>query len=196
LEPLQGIPGTVGAALRMNAGGKYGAIASHVRRVYGFERDGSPFKLTPAECGFAYRGSNLGERLVIGCELELEPGDPAAGRQRLLDILKEKCRSQPVKARSAGCVFKNPSQPGAPPAGKLIDESGLKGCRVGGASVSLLHANFLVCGSGATASDVARLIQLVRQRVFEDSGIKLDLEIETWGFAEGELLPPEWVRAA
>src|SRR5208283_1448631 len=136
LEGLQGIPGTVGAALRMNAGGKYGEISKSVRRVYGLERDGSPFDLTPAECGFAYRSSNLGNRLVIGCELDLTPGDPAAGRRRMAQILREKCRTQPVQARSAGCVFKNPRRPGVPSAGRLIDEAGLKGCQVGGASVS------------------------------------------------------------
>lgn len=185
LECLQGVPGTVGAALRMNAGGKYGEIAARVRRVSGFEADGSPFHFDARECGFVYRNSALGGRIVMACELELQPGDAAASALRLTAILAEKCRSQPVSARSAGCVFKNPKLPGIPPAGMLIDQLGLKGRRIGGASVSTLHANFLICEKSATAADLAALIRLIRARVFSERGVALELEVETWGFSTG-----------
>jgi len=144
LECLQGVPGTVGAALRMNAGGKYGEICTRVRRVFGFERDGSAFDVNAEQCGFTYRDSALAGHIVAGCELDLEEGDPMESRDRMDQILREKCATQPLKARSAGCVFKNCKTPGVPPTGKLIDDLGFKGYRIGGASVSSLHANFLI----------------------------------------------------
>jgi len=189
LECLQGIPGTVGAALRMNAGGKYGDIGRRVRRVSGLEYSGAPFEWSAEECGFMYRGSKLSGRIVTGCELELPRGDPAIGRMLLAEVYGDKAASQPLAARSAGCVFKNPSQAGLPPAGKLLDDLGLKGLRVGGASVSTLHANFLICEGQTLARDVAGLIRLVRQRVYEARGVLLELEIEVWGMEPEELLP-------
>ena len=187
LECLQGVPGTVGAALRMNAGGKHGEIGQRVRRVEGFEKDGSPFNFDVRDCGFTYRNSALGGRIVMGCELELEPGIEEKSQQTLTDILSEKCRTQPMNARSAGCVFKNPKSPGIPPAGKLIDELGLKGARIGGASVSTKHANFLICEAGANARDLVELIRLLRGRALHERGVKLELEVETWGFSADEL---------
>ncbi len=190
LECLQGVPGSVGAALRMNAGGKYGEIGSRVRHVSGFELDGKPFEFDTAACGFTYRHSRLAGRIVTACELQLTPGEPCAGQRLLTDILREKTASQPMNARSAGCVFKNPRVPGVLAAGKLVDEVGLKGLRVGGASVSTKHANFLVCDrEGASSSDLAELIRTIRGRVYQERGVLLELEIETWGLADEELRP-------
>lgn len=196
LECLQGVPGTVGAALRMNAGGKYGEICSRVRRVRGFERDGRPFDFAPEACGFTYRNSQLGGRIVTDCELELEAGDQAEGEEMMLRILREKCASQPVSSRSAGCVFKNPKIEGVPPAGRIIDELGMKGRRVGGASVSTLHANFLICDGRASASDLAELIRSIRGEVLERRGVMLELEVEVWGLEAEELLPARSTRVA
>ena len=187
LECLQGVPGTVGAALRMNAGGKHGEVGQRVRRVNGFEKNGSPFSFDVRECGFIYRNSALGGRIVMDCEMELEAGDAEESKQTLTDILSEKCRTQPMNARSAGCVFKNPKIPGVPPAGRLIDEMGLKGARIGGASVSTLHANFLVCEAGAVANDLVNLIRTIRRSALEQRGVSLELEVEAWGFSAGEL---------
>ncbi len=187
LECLQGVPGTVGAALRMNAGGKHGEIGTRVRRVNGFEKDGSPFSFNVRDCGFVYRNSALGSRIVMDCEMELEAGDFERSKQTLTDILSEKCRTQPMNARSAGCVFKNPKILGVPPAGRLIDEMGLKSARVGGAFVSAKHANFLVCENGATARDLVELIRLIRTRALNERGVKLELEVEAWGFPAGAL---------
>ncbi|HLX63540.1 MAG TPA: UDP-N-acetylmuramate dehydrogenase [Planctomycetota bacterium] len=199
LECLQGVPGTVGAALRMNAGGKYGEIGSRVRRVNGFEKDGTPFSFDVGECGFVYRDSALGSRIVMDCDLQLERGDPKTGERKLREILSEKCKSQPVNARSAGCVFKNPTKENIvlrdddngnekiPPAGMLIDQLELKGVRFGNASISMKHANFLIAEHGARAGDLAELIRLIRRRALRERGIRLDLEVETWGFADNEL---------
>ena len=187
LECLQGVPGTVGAALRMNAGGKYGEIGSRVRRVHGLENSGAAFQFDTNQCGFTYRNSLLGGRIVMECELELQPGDRTQSELQMREILTEKCRSQPVDARSAGCAFKNPKLSGIPPAGMLIDQLGLKGARVGGASVSHKHANFLVCEQGATAGDLAALIRLIRGRALRERSVELQLEVETWGFSADEL---------
>lgn len=196
LECLQGVPGTVGAALRMNAGGKYGEICKAVRRVRGFLYDGNPFDWSADECDFVYRNSGLSGRIVTECELELAQGDPEQSKKLMAQILHEKCASQPVNARSAGCVFKNPKQSGIAPAGKLIDQLGLKNMRVGGAVVSKLHANFLICEGGAAASDLSRLVRTIRQRVLDAYGIMLEMEVEVWGMAADELLPPNFTQAA
>jgi UDP-N-acetylmuramate dehydrogenase len=196
LECLQGVPGTVGAALRMNAGGKYGEICSRVRRVFGFERDGTAFDLAASDCGFTYRDSGLAGRIVAGCELDMEDGDPMECRDRMDQILREKCATQPLKSRSAGCVFKNVKTPDVPPTGKIIDELGFKGFRIGGASVSTLHANFLICAAGASSRDLIGLIRMIRERVWQERGIVLDTEIEIWGIEAEELMPRSLVKVA
>ncbi len=187
LESLQGIPGTVGAALRMNAGGKYGEIGSSVRRVQGFNLQGVPFDFTHAECGFVYRNSNLTSCIITECSLELQSGDPVQLHDLAQQIHHEKAESQHLTARSAGCVFKNPKLPSVPSAGKLIDQLGLKGTQIGGASVSNIHANFLICRAAARADDVVKLIRLIRERVQSACGVHLELEIETWGFDSQEI---------
>jgi len=188
LECLQGVPGTIGAALRMNAGGKYGEICSSVRRVRGFELDGTPFDFSPEQCGFTYRNSGLHGRVVTDCDLELAEGDPDAGKRELKRILMEKCSTQPVAARSAGCVFKNPKHLGMA-AGRMIDELGMKGTRIGGAVVSKLHANFLICEGQACARDLVELIRSIRQRVLVERGVVLELEVEVWGMDLADLMP-------
>lgn len=189
LECLAGVPGTVGAALRMNAGGKYGEIRSRVRSVSGFTRAGAPFRFEPHACGFVYRGSALKDCIVTRCELELEEGSSALGSERVRGILDEKRATQPLAGRSAGCVFKNSRLPGVPPAGRIIDELGFKGQRVGGARVSSLHANFLVCDGNAHAADVLELIRRIRERAAHERGVELELELEAWGVRDEELRP-------
>lgn len=187
LEFLAGVPGTVGAALRMNAGGKYGHIGSCVSGVSGCELNGRPFRLEAEECGFEYRDSQLKDRIVTRCELALEGIPPDQSGALYGRILAEKAASQPLHARSAGCVFKNPRQPGVPPAGRLIEELGLKGLRAGGASVSMRHANFLVCSGESRAADVAELIRTIRRCAWAERGVRLELEIAVWGIRPEEL---------
>lgn len=142
--------------------------------------DRSPGLATYAapDCGFAYRRSRFAGGVVVGGRLRLDRGDAEAALLRHREIWNEKYDTQPpVKARSAGCVFKNP--PGRS-AGRLIDECGLKGARVGGAEISPRHANFIVAGDGATAQHVVDLIRLVQQRVLGATGVELHTEIEIW----------------
>jgi len=196
LECLVGVPGTVGAALRMNAGGKYGELGTRVKSVWGCEFNGQPFHFLPGECGFVYRDSNLKSRLVAGCTLELEPAKANLGREFMRRVIEEKRTTQPLWMRSAGCVFKNPKLENVPPAGKLIDDLGMKGLKVGGACVSFRHANFLVCEGQAKAADLAELIRRIRQRVSLERGVELELEIAAWGFGADELCAPKEGKTA
>jgi UDP-N-acetylmuramate dehydrogenase len=177
LEPLAGVPGTVAGALIMNAGGRHGEIESVVRWVDVLSDAGDLVRLRRDQIDFRYRASSLRGRLVVGAGLELRPGDPGALRARYDAILADKKATQPMGTHNAGCVFKNP--PGGR-AGRMIDECGLKGTRVGGAVVSPLHANFLVNAGGATGADVMKLIDLIRSRVRGRFDVDLDLEILVW----------------
>ena len=178
LENLAGIPGTLGGAVRMNAGGKYGNIGQYVQGVRVLAPDGDEQARTAAEMHFGYRSSRLDGGVVLETILELTAGEPDALLARFREVWQEKHASQPaVSAKSAGCVFKNP--PGQA-AGALIDRAGLKGQRRGGAEISTRHANFIVAYAGATAQDVLDLIALAKDRVHENAGIELELEIEVW----------------
>lgn len=194
LEGLGGVPATVGGALVMNAGGKYGEISSAVRVVRGLGRRGEPVELSRGQIAFSYRHSGLEGLVITEAELELTPGDPAALRERYKAVMEDKSKSQPLKENSAGCVWKNPVLPadidgiGAKgarvAAGMLIDRAGLKGLASGGASVSTVHANFVVTAKGdvggARAADVVRLMREVRRRVMDHYGVRLEPEVVIW----------------
>lgn len=178
LEPLAGIPGTAGGVLRMNAGGRFGNICDVTAEVAVVDPQGRYRTLTRQEAGFRYRGSNLAGMVVCGAALALEPADPAALRERFREIWEAKKRTQPLAEHSAGCVFKNPPNASA---GAMIDQAGLKGRRVGGATVSPKHANFIVTGPGATAQDVVTLIEIIRREVADRFGVELETEVQFWG---------------
>jgi len=180
-EALGGIPGTVGGALIMNAGTREGEIGPLVRAVWTVSPDGEALALSGPECGFAYRSSGLGGHVVLGAELLLSRGGPAEIRERTEGLLSRRRESQPRGARTAGCIFKNP--PGES-AGRLLDEAGCKGLSRGEARVSEVHANFIEARRGAAAADIASLVEEMRRRVREESGIELETEIELWGFDE------------
>ena len=117
--------------------------------------------------------------VFLGCELALEPGDPQALKERGAKLKKAKADSQPLALPSAGCVFKNP--PKELPAGRLIDELGLKGTRIGGAEISRVHGNFIVNPErDAQAADVVRLVRRIRRTAFRERGVVLEMEIEAW----------------
>jgi len=182
-EGLAGIPGTLGGSVAMNAGGRHGAIADHlVSAVIAFPGQ-RPHEVRARRLGLAYRQSNVrgGLPLVLSARFHLDRASSTALCARRDEILAEKRASQPMRSWSAGCVFKNP--PGDS-AGRLVDACGLKGTRVGGALVSRKHANFIVNRGDATASDILGLIDLVSQRVEDEHGIRLELEIEVWGDEE------------
>lgn len=181
LETLGGIPATLGGAVRMNAGGAFGEIASVVRAVRGVAETGEPFDLPREAIPFGYRSSGLEGRIITEVDLELTPADAGALRERLKKVMAHKKRTQPMRERSAGCVFKNPIVNGErQSAGKLIDEAGGKGERVGGVQVSEVHANFFVTSPGASARDVCELMDLVGRRVFNHAGVKLEPELVIW----------------
>ncbi|KAF0246669.1 MAG: UDP-N-acetylmuramate [Planctomycetota bacterium] len=176
-EALCGIPGTVGGALLMNAGGHYGEIGEFVKRVKVAEPDGRLVTLERDQCGFRYRDSDLKNRIILSADFEFPEGDRDEIRSRMRDIFQQKKASQPLHSHSAGCVFKNP--PGLA-AGRMIDECGFKGARIGGAAVSALHANFLTNDDHASAADMLELISKIRGQVKERHGVELELEIKVW----------------
>jgi UDP-N-acetylmuramate dehydrogenase len=190
IETLAGIPATVGGATVMNAGGAFGEWASAVRTVFALDRAGREHSFRRDLIDFGYRQSHLNHLIVTGVELALTPGDPAECKAELNRCMEYKGRTQPLKDKSAGCVFKNPvlhddlTDIGAEgqrvSAGMLIDRAGCKGMRVGGASVSDVHANFFVVEAGAKARDVIDLIGRVRHRVIDVFGVALDREVVIW----------------
>lgn len=182
LAGCPGIPGSVGGVVRMNAGGRFGCVGDALMEVRGLEADGTPFTRRVEAGDLGYRTSIFADRLVLAAAFRR---DPAADRVALAALHSEardwKRATQPLGAASAGCIFRNPSGGGETrSAGRLIDEAGLKGHRIGGAEVSLLHGNFIVNVGGATSRDVHALIDYVRQRVEAIHGIQLALEVEVW----------------
>lgn len=190
LEGLGGIPATVGGAVIMNAGGKFGQISDAVRRVHALDRSGRDVTLEREQIEFGYRHSGLNRLIVTSVALDLRPGDAAALRARLLEVMAYKKESQPMADKSAGCVFKNPTldrdidgigrRGDRVGAGMLLDRAGCKGMSVGGATISPRHANFFVTGPGARAADVITLMELGADRVLERFGLRLQPEVVVW----------------
>ena len=178
LEFLEGIPGSVGGALRMNAGAMGGSMFDVVVSVRSMDYSGHVQDRAPATMAVAYRScSTLRNEIALAAVLRGKLDTREAIEGRMTQFSRKRWESQPA-ASSAGCMFKNPT---TIPAGKLIDELGLKGTRVGGAMVSLEHANFLVNDGTATARDVLELIELVRERARTQRGIDLHTEVEIIG---------------
>ena len=178
LEFLEGIPGSLGGALRMNAGAVGGVVFDVVDSVRVMSFDGVVDERTVRDLIVAYRScSTLKENIALSAVLRGQFGSRVAIEQRMSEYSHKRWQSQPA-APSAGCMFKNP---GSVPAGKLIDELGLKGTRVGGALVSAEHANFIVNDGTATARDVLELIEIIQQRVRAQRGIELETEVEIVG---------------
>jgi len=182
LESLAGIPGTVGGALRMNAGTRSGQISDVVKEVRLLDRVGDTegIRWVPAsEVGFSYRNCGLSaHQVVLAVRFDLEKEDPEAILTRMKEQKQARKGSQPLGEISAGCWFKNPEGDSA---GRLIDEAGMKGMRCGGALVSEVHANFLVNAGSATAGDFLELAGKVRKGVREKFGIELEEEVRIVG---------------
>ena len=182
-ECMAGIPGTIGGGIRMNAGGKFGDIGSVVTRVGVMDQTGLLFDRVKDDLVFDYRSTNISAKFILNATLELEEDDPARIMRKVKEIWMYKRNSQPLNAKNAGCIFKNPRGLSA---GALIDQAGLKGLRIGGAEVSTKHANFIIAHAGATADDVLRLVKEVREKVFEKEGLKLESEVQVWGADRSE----------
>jgi len=177
MECLTGIPGTVGGAVRMNAGGAFGDIGNVVESVQLMDADGVVFTRMRGELNFGYRETNITSRVILGADFRLENDDPNRILSQVKQIWIYKKNTQPVGTRNAGCIFKNPRGMAA---GALIDKAGLKGHRVGGAFVSDKHANFIIAEPGTRASDVLKLINIIRETVYKRWEVYLELEIEVW----------------
>jgi UDP-N-acetylmuramate dehydrogenase len=175
LEFLIGIPGTVGGAVRMNAGAFGGETKDRLVWADALGREGRLHRLANADLGFAYRRNALPrDWTVVRAAFRGEPADPAAILERMNAIRAEREAAQPLRVATGGSTFKNP--PGHK-AWQLIDAAGCRGLRLGAAMVSEKHCNFLINTGGATADEVERLGELVRQRVREHSGVTLEWEV-------------------
>jgi UDP-N-acetylmuramate dehydrogenase len=174
------IPASVGGAVKMNAGAHGAEMAHVVVDVEVFRLGGSRTERIPAvDAGFAYRRSSLpADSVITGVTVALRPGDPHAIRAEMDEARSWRRRTQPLAEPNCGSVFKNP--PGEH-AAKLIDEAGLKGTQVGGAHVSMKHANFIVAGPGALADDVWELIHVVAREVEARTGVVLEPEVQLIG---------------
>lgn len=177
LEGLAGIPGSLGGALAMNAGSFGRELGPVVAGLDCLDGSGQKISLEAGQLRFSYRRlEGLPERaIILEALLNLEPDDPAAVKARVDEVLKLRSEKQPKGFRSAGSVFKNPAGESA---GRLIEASGFKGRRVGGAQVSEVHANFIVNLGPATCADVLELMELIREKVLADSGFSLEPEIK------------------
>jgi UDP-N-acetylmuramate dehydrogenase len=179
IECLVGIPATIGGALAMNAGTPDGAIGDFVSAAYFLHADGTIGELKPGGGAFTYRSFYFPPGAVlVGCRLRLHRRPLGEIQKEIKQRLKVKKSTQPLALASAGCVWKNP--PGEV-AGRLIEKSGMKGKRAGGAEVSTKHANFIVNRGGATAAEVLALMELTRQRVRAHFGVTLETEIRVVG---------------
>jgi UDP-N-acetylmuramate dehydrogenase len=177
LETLVGIPGTIGGATHINAGGQTGDIGQWIQRATILTHAGELQTREKSELVFAYRQSSLDDVIILNAEFKLDREDPLELTKRMQKEWIMKKATQPMGHQSTGCIFKNPRGVNA---GMLIEQAGLKGARVGGAEVNDRHANFIVAEPSATSKDVLQLIELVREKVLERLGVELDLEINVW----------------
>ena len=178
LEWAVGIPGTLGGAVVMNAGTKLGSMQSCVDAVQIVTPEGHVRTCAAADLAFSYRRVDLPEGVVVGARLRLTPASQKHLEASTKAYLQYRKHSQPLSQPNAGSVFKNP--PGTT-AGRVIEEAGLKGYRVGDAQVSAKHANFIVNLGRARATDVLLLIKKIQQDVFHRTGVTLELEWKVVG---------------
>jgi UDP-N-acetylmuramate dehydrogenase len=182
---LVGVPGTVGGGVFMNAGAHGQEFGRVVREVKVVGSDGEYRRLSGDQIPWRYRESGLDPNVVVEVVLELELADPRELREAVARHLRWRTGGTPFNQPCCGSVFRNPSPPGgaragalSKTAGQLIDAAGMKGFTVGGAQVSFKHANYIVNLGGATAADVLAVIDAVRERVLEEFGVELELEVK------------------
>lgn len=177
LEKLSGIPGTIGGAIKMNAGAYGVEIKDVLTSVTICDKDCSVRTIDPKELELSYRYSNVTQKgyVIIGCELTLTPGNYDDIKQVIDECRNKRLASQPIEYPNAGSIFK---KEGEHFAGKLIDDCGLKGFSVGGAMVSTKHANFIVNKENATFQDVIDLITYIKQTIYIQNKVQLHTEVE------------------
>lgn len=177
LEFAHGIPGSLGGAVVMDAGAYDGEMRQVVRSVRALNQNCEVEELTVEQCEFGYRRSLFsdGSRLVLSAVMELQPGEEAAIRGRMAELMEKRKSKQPLEWPSAGSTFKRPEGYFA---AALIDQCGLKGFRIGGAQVSEKHAGFVINAGEATCRDILNLMDAVRERVFRETGVELEPEVK------------------
>ncbi len=181
IEFCAGIPGSIGGAIRMNAGAFGGEIKDIVERITIIDKSGVLKTFSHEQLNFRYRNLVLpAEMVIIGGSFHLMRGDRKKIEDRIEKIIRERSEKQPLEFPSAGSIFKNPVDC---PAGKIIDELGLKGIAIGDAQVSKKHGNFIVNRKNATAAEIISLIEMVRQTVFQKTGRMLESEVKVVGEA-------------
>lgn len=179
MEILAGIPGTVGGALIMNAGTRLGEIKDILENVSFVLSDGRPKTLNRKDISFDYRKSLFPEgSILVEAAFGLKPQAPSVIMNRIRQALQRREKTQPVSERNPGCIFKNP--PGDS-AGRLIEQAGLKGRRVGAAEISRVHANFINNLGRARARDVLSLIEEIRREILQRFGVRLEMEVKVIG---------------
>ena len=179
LEFLFGIPGTIGGALRMNAGANGGETKDVLVEAFALDREGRTLRFGNADMKFSYRNSDVDPSLIfIGARFRGVPAAPDAIRARMAEVQAHRETAQPIREKTGGSTFKNP--PGHS-AWKLIDAAGCRGLTLGGAQVSEMHCNFLINTGNATGHDIETLGETVRERVKATSGIELQWEIKRIG---------------
>lgn len=179
LEFYFGIPGSIGGALRMNAGANGGETKDVLVEATGIGRDGAKHVFDNTGMQFVYRNSGVDPSIIFTSARFRGPiADPAAIRARMDEVQQHRETAQPIREKTGGSTFKNP--PGHS-AWKLVDAAGCRGLRIGGAQVSEMHCNFLINTGDATASDIEQLGETVRARVLAQSGIDLHWEIKRIG---------------
>ncbi|CCD92717.1 UDP-N-acetylenolpyruvoylglucosamine reductase (MurB-like) [Bradyrhizobium sp. ORS 375] len=179
LEFLFGIPGTIGGALRMNAGANGGETKDILVEATAIDRHGGTHRFTNDDMKFTYRASGTDPSLIFtAARFRGTPSSPEAIRARMAEVQAHRETAQPIREKTGGSTFKNP--PGYS-AWKLVDAAGCRGLKVGGAQVSEMHCNFLINTGNATADDIETLGETVRERVKATSGIELQWEIKRIG---------------
>jgi len=179
LEWAVGIPGSLGGALVMNAGAYGGQMADSVKKVWGLTPEGKKLKLSPKKINFSYRQAHYPKGFVItGAELELKTGRRSSIEKTMNLYLSKRKKNQPLTLPSAGCIFKNPPGDSAK---RLIAVAGMKGQKLGGAAVSVKHANFIVNQGGAKSAEVLALIKKIQSQAYQRLGIRLIPEVKVLG---------------
>lgn len=181
LEFASGIPGTVGGALVMNAGAYGGEMKDVVSRVTVLTSEGEPREYTKEQMAFGYRRSRLTEEagIVLETEFTLHPGRTEEIQARMEELKEKRVLKQPLEYASAGSTFKRPEGHFA---GKLIEDAGLRGFRIGDAQVSEKHCGFVINRGNASASEIAEVIRQVQDRVYAHSGVRLQTEVKFLGW--------------
>lgn len=177
LEVLTGVPAQVGGVVAMNAGTREGETFDIVDSLLLVDPEGELREVSRAECHPVYRDGGLAGSVVVRATFRLRPDDPRAIRERFESYLRYRNATQPITEHSVGCVFRNPKGDAA---GRLIEQAGCKLLRQGGISVSGKHANYFINDQNGTCADFVRLIDVVRSRVFDAFGVRLELEVQAW----------------